>query len=77
MRALAPIMNAIEGNPLSFEEVPGLKGIRLARTTIAVRGLKLVPAMRVWFRATVDIKTVYLLYVELAPPEDMAIGDSL
>lgn len=75
--ALAPIMNGIESNPLGFPEVPGMPGIHLARTTIAVRGLELIPALRLWFRVNEAARMVYLLYVEWAPPEDMAIGDSL
>lgn len=75
--ALAPIMNVVESNPLAFEEVPGMPGIRVARTKVSVTGLEMIPALRLWLRTSEASSTVYLLYVELAPPEDMAIGDSL
>ncbi len=75
--ALAPIMNAVESNPLAFEKVPGMPDIRVARTKISVTGLEMIPALRLWLRTSEASRTVYLLYVELAPPEDMAIGDSL
>ena len=70
-------MNAIESNPLAFPEVPGLDGIHLARTKLAIRDLEIIPALRVWFRPSKQSNTVYLLWVELAPPEDMGLGENL
>lgn len=76
-RALAPIMLAVEGNPLAFPVVPGTDGIRIARNLLVINDLELIPSLRVWFRVSEQSRTVYMLYVELAPPEDMGIGDSI
>lgn len=76
-RALAPVMLALEGNPLVFPVVPGTNGIRIARTLLVINELELIPSLRVWFRASEPNRTVYMLYVELAPPEDMGIGESI
>lgn len=73
--ALAPIMDAVERNPLAFPGVPQFPGIRVAKTTLAVKGLELVPAMRVWLKPIEETRTVYLLYVDMAPANDMAFGD--
>lgn len=76
-RALAPIMSGIYGNPLGYAVVPGSNGIRLARTRLVIDKLELIQALRVWFRVNEATQTVYLLYAEIAPPEDMEIGDSI
>ena len=75
--ALAPIMNAIEGNPYVFDEVPGGNGVRLARTTIQIKDLNLIPSMWLWFRVSAAYHTISLLYVEYAPPEDMGYGGDI
>lgn len=76
-RALAPVMLAIEGNPLAFPIVPGTNDIRVARTLLIINDLELIPSLRVWFRVSSQSQTVYMLYVEVAPPEDMGIGESV
>lgn len=75
--ALAPIMNAVESNPLAFPEVPGSPGVRLARTTLRIQALSLIPALSLWFRAEEVSKTVYLLYIEPSWPEDMAYAKTI
>jgi len=72
---LAPILDALTLNPLGFPVVPGLNAVYLARTSLAVRQLELIPSYRVWFRVDEKARRVHLLFVEMAPPEDMQTDD--
>lgn len=75
--ALAPLEYALHRNPLAFEEVPGVPGVRLARTTLRLNGLEIIPSYRLWFRLDEARRKVAKLWVEIAPPEDMGLADDL
>jgi hypothetical protein len=76
-RAIAPIIDALHRNPEGFDRVPGFSSLYLARTKLAIRQLEVIPSYRVWFRTDVAERTVYLLWIEIAPPEDMGLTDNL
>lgn len=76
-RAIAPIIDALHRNPEGFDRVPGHHALYLARTKLAIRDLDLIPSYRVWFRTDPAAHVVHLLWIELAPPEDMGLTDDL
>lgn len=76
-RAIAPIIDALHRNPEGFDRVPDLPNHYLARTRLAIRDLDLIPSYRVWFRTDPAARTVHLLWIEIAPPEDMGLTDDL
>lgn len=74
--ALAPIEYALHRNPLGFPAVPGFRDVHLAKTKLRIFGPEVIPSYRLWFRVDEDRRTVHKLWVEIAPPEDMGIGES-
>jgi hypothetical protein len=75
--ALAPIEYALSRNPLGFPAVPGFPNIHRAKTKLRVFAQMVIPSYRLWFRVNTETKFVHKLFIEIAPPEDMAFGDSL
>lgn len=76
-QALAPIDYALNQNPTGFRLVPGSSFLYLAKTKLRLNGLEVIPSFRLWFRINEESRTVTKLWVEIAPPEDMGIGESL
>lgn len=74
--ALAPIEFALHRNPTGFPSVPGFQGIHLAKTKLRISGLDVIPSYRLWFRVDEEGRRVFKLWVEIAPPEDMGLGES-
>lgn len=73
--ALAPIELALRRNPLGFPVIPGYPNIRIAKTSIIIRGGFIIPALklRIWVD---EVKhEVAKLHVEIAPPDDMKLWD--
>jgi hypothetical protein len=75
--ALAPIEHALRRNPLGFERLRGYKGIRLAKSKLRLIQREIIPSFRLWFRVDEGERTVFKLYVEVAPAEDMGLTDDL
>jgi hypothetical protein len=75
--ALAPIEYALSRNPLGFPAVPGFPNIHRAKTKLRVFAQVVIPSYRLWFRVNAETKCVHKLYIEIAPPGDMAFGESL
>ncbi len=46
-------------------------------TKLRVFAQVVIPSYRLWFRVNAETKFVHKLFIEIAPPEDMAFGDSL
>jgi hypothetical protein len=73
--AISPIIYALHRNPLGFPDAPGVRGLKLAKTKIRVRGRIVFPSMRLWFRVRVIAKEVEKCWIEACPPEGMAYSD--
>lgn len=72
---IAPIDYALYRNPLGFQKVPGYQDLYLAKTKLRILGSEVVPSYRLWFRVDLGARTVWKLWVEVAPPEDMGLAD--
>lgn len=75
--ALAPITYALSRNPAGFRKIPGFQDLHLAKTKLRFIGLEIIPSYRLWFRIDHAQRSVYKLWVDMAPPEDMGLKSSL
>lgn len=73
--ALAAITYSLHRNPLGFPTMPNVRGIYLAKTKLKIIGREIIPSYRLWFRVSEADKTVFKLWVEMSPPDDMAFWD--
>ena len=72
--ALAAVMYALNRNPAGFPQTDAF-GIYLAKTKIRVSEGYYIPSYRLWFKVDGAARDVTLLWVDLAPAEDMGFGD--
>jgi hypothetical protein len=73
--ALAVLTYALHRNPIGFPPMPNVRGVYLAKTKIKIIGRTIIPSYRLWFRVSENDKTVFKLWVEISPPEDMGFWE--
>lgn len=74
---IAPIDYALSRAPLGFEKIPGYEDLYLAKTKLRVTERRIFPSHRLWFRAVPISRQVEKLWIDIAPPEDMAYTDDI
>lgn len=72
--ALAPIDEALNRNPLGFQQLPNGSDIRFAKTKLRLADGDVIPAMTLFFHANKSTKTVTKLHVKYSSPESMAMA---
>lgn len=71
---IAPIIRGLHRRPHGFQNA-NVSGIRFAKTKLRLNGPDVVLSHIVWFRIEEEERSVTLLWVEIAPPEDMGFDD--
>ena len=69
--AIAPLDYALHRNPEGLPEVPGVRGIFLAKTSLRFIGTRIIPALSLWVRLDRESKRVYKLWLSVSSPEQM------
>lgn len=72
--ALAPVDEALNRNPLGFQQLHHASDIRFAKTKLRISKGSLIPAMTLFFTVDDQKRLVTKLHVKYSSPESMAYG---
>ncbi|HEX4738127.1 MAG TPA: hypothetical protein VH331_11260 [Allosphingosinicella sp.] len=72
--ALSPVDEALNKNPLGFQQLHNASDIRFAKTKLRISKGNPIPAMTLFFTVDEEKRLVTKLHVKYSSPESMAFG---